>query len=469
MTALKRMMTKAPRAYRNYPAVRRLTELPPLAPADVFRRIPKNYPRFGRRNPLDRMPFARKQPLPLPYGWARGIRGFLPYGIAFGLAEYAWDVYSRKEGRKPVLPPNWEWCVGPATDCAGYTWVTAPYFAAIGSCGLSMCLGGQAAMSPGFVSGQVFAHYVRNYDRGKLPPRSVILGSARALTGAGGELPYVAAPVVWEAPNVWVADALLQPVDWFAPQPRAIPYHLIPRRQNNPDRAPSERTEVGPDPLPKREPEVHRTRNTFMAFTPVVGGPPVITRDDENPKRRKREKERKAKMSKGLAMMMAAANAATEAADAVEAIYKALPADITKRAWIDNGGNELTPQQQAALVYKHYDQVDLSQAAANLIVNQWEDMLIGRINSANRPLAQQMRSLVTAGFGAGQRQGLQKLAMAKIKARERAKKREKRRAERIKREQFRQWGHGRVLTDADAAAIVDARTDKWLSRVSKRK
>ena len=422
-----------------------------------FLQTPKRLADFGRRNPLARMHMPIRQPLPQPLGWTKAIRGVLPFGLAFGLAEYAYEVYSRRNGRKPIVPGGWEWCVGPA-DCAGYTWVTPPYFASIGSCGLSACLGGQAAMSPGINPSQLYSHYVRNYDRGILPPRSVILGSVRKLPGADATVPYVAAPMVWEAPQVWVADPMLMPADWFAPQTRPIPYELIPARVDNPYRAPSERTETGPrsQPVPISAAGSHNPPWNTVARTYRRGVTPVDTLKMELPKPPKRgEKERKASVTRGAQNVLRVVENLTEAQDMLDAFYYALPKEYRPRG--------ATPLQRDMLLLQYYEQVDLNKAIENVIKQQVGDMVFGMLGKGYGSAARRGNQIISGGWGGGDRRGLLSIAEQKAKSEEAKRRRLARREERIKREIFRSWkSPGGVLTYEQAAWNVDKRTDVWL-------
>lgn len=69
------------------------------------------------------------------------------------------------------------------------------------------------------------------------------------------------------------------------------------------------------------------------------------------------------------------ANGLGETADFVNAVYKALPRDV--RPYKRIGALE-----KASLVYKHFDRLDVQQALLNVVYNQIEDAIYGRIGRA---------------------------------------------------------------------------------------
>lgn len=103
-----------------------------------------------------------------------------------------------------------------------------------------------------------------------------------------------------------------------------------------------------------------------------------------------REKERKGEMPPWALKVMEGAWAATEAIDALDAIWKALPKDIRdatpktgrtrKGALIGEGKAYSTPLDKAKHLYDNLDKLDLPEAIKNLIINHYTDALMGRFH-----------------------------------------------------------------------------------------
>lgn len=103
-----------------------------------------------------------------------------------------------------------------------------------------------------------------------------------------------------------------------------------------------------------------------------------------------REKERKGEMPEWAMKVMQGVWAATEAIDAIDAIWKALPKDIRdatpktgrtrKGALIGEGKAYSTPLDKAKHLYDNLDKLDLPEAIKNLIINHYTDALMGRFH-----------------------------------------------------------------------------------------
>lgn len=74
---------------------------------------------------------------------------------------------------------------------------------------------------------------------------------------------------------------------------------------------------------------------------------------------------------------MQAAFAATEANDAIDAIYGATGTPAQRKAWEGKHGS--TPQSKAAFIYNNADSINLSDAAKNLIANEIGDRIVGHV------------------------------------------------------------------------------------------
>lgn len=101
-------------------------------------------------------------------------------------------------------------------------------------------------------------------------------------------------------------------------------------------------------------------------------------------------KERKGEMPGWAMNVMKGVWAATEAIDAIDAIWKALPKDIRdatpktgrtrKGALIGEGKAYSTPLDKAKHLYDNLDKLDLPEAIKNLIINHYTDALMGRFH-----------------------------------------------------------------------------------------
>ena len=80
-------------------------------------------------------------------------------------------------------------------------------------------------------------------------------------------------------------------------------------------------------------------------------------------------------------------NGATETMDAVQSLYDALPASLRARLFREHGGY-MSPLDKAEAVYRYINEIDGQKAVQNLIYNEIEDRIIGRLGrtvaAANR-------------------------------------------------------------------------------------
>lgn len=182
-----------------------------------------------------------------------------------------------------------------------------------------------------------------------------------------------------EAPYL---SPFFQPIGAPVPEVPAIPYWAVPYRGPDPSAPPDVVPPVGPkpDPAPEPTPEPISPANRQPGPTFVVGvGPQVQTsapglRKWPSPARG-RVKERKAILNVS-GTITKIANIVTESKDAVESIWKALPK--WARSKPEKGHRKVTMQQMLADLYKHWQEVDLPLAVANLVANQVQDYVYGK-------------------------------------------------------------------------------------------
>ena len=147
-----------------------------------------------------------------------------------------------------------------------------------------------------------------------------------------------------------------------AQAPKAVPWALIPLQRPLWRDSKTENHVRGP--LPRVRPQA-RTR-------PARPRPP-------GPKTR----ERKALATGGLNGIKKLINFVTESLDALNALYKALPADLRRKLFMDSG-RYMTPQDKIAALWKNYDQIDLNKAVLNLIMENLQDKWIGKFAKAGQ-------------------------------------------------------------------------------------
>lgn len=241
------------------------------------------------------------------------------------------------------------------------------------------CLSGQADVNM-VPLGTPIPRYVWSiviFHRGEgAHPMEVHSAWARDKNPAAGQ-PDMPGPIY--RPDTWIwpesepaleptVNPMAVPVGRPGPEKAPVPYRLIPYRQANPFLSPHEQSNWGPRTLVREAGELswkfdprYRSRVRPEA-KPHVRQPPG-----------KGTKERKLNLSIG-GVPGKIIGGVTEAVDAVDAIYAALP-----RKYKSPG---LTPQEKAAQIYRHFDEVDLRKALANLFVQQVSDRAWGTIGRA---------------------------------------------------------------------------------------
>lgn len=175
---------------------------------------------------------------------------------------------------------------------------------------------------------------------------------------------------------------------WFEPLPR--PRVPVPQPVTDPppwpDTRPGPLVSPGPLPAPGEGPQAPVPGYvTVIDPTPGLAPRPRLRPlprprpGNPNPfpaPPRPRDKERKVGMNAlGYGWALWLFNFATEARDAVEAIYKALPCKYRSKA-------HNTPAKKMQAIFNHFDQVDVEAAMTELFLNHLEDYVIGRASGA---------------------------------------------------------------------------------------
>lgn len=162
----------------------------------------------------------------------------------------------------------------------------------------------------------------------------------------------------------------LPPWPVVRPVPWSPPVHIPP----NPNPNPNPRPRPNPTPRPRPDTEGALPPGWQWAWNNQRSGPRLRQHARLNPRRSgKNEKEKKVGMkAAGFGWALGAMNFATEARDAVEAISKAMPCDIQRQM------RGMSAADKSQVIWANWDKLDPEAALSELILNQFEDMLIGR-------------------------------------------------------------------------------------------
>jgi len=181
---------------------------------------------------------------------------------------------------------------------------------------------------------------------------------------------------------------------------KPLPWRLLPYRQPNPYRSPTEQPSWGPAPTPR--PTLLEPAGPTLVFDPgqpvKIGAPPSLGRHGKG----RGVKETKVKINRALAISLHVAGKVTETVDAVEALYDALPDDVKPHVG-KYVKKTVLPQVKAKLVYQHFDRIDIEEAIINLVKNEIEDRVIGYFGNKAKEAAKKSRPHgdLPIGFGVG--------------------------------------------------------------------
>jgi hypothetical protein len=205
---------------------------------------------------------------------------------------------------------------------------------------------------------------------------------------------------------VQTLDAFLLPIQQPASVPEALTWRQIPDRQYNRSRDANEQYQRGyqlADDVRTRDqsqldPTLRSWPDTMVVDVPAVGPPisrppsVVAPHSAARPRRGTREKKLIGQAKGALKTFL---NVVTEGKDVVDAVYKGLPVKRRKFG--------ASPQEKAAAIYKHFDELDAGIAIKELIKNQAEDAVFGKIGraqgKANRRLSERYGARIQIGMG----------------------------------------------------------------------
>lgn len=286
-----------------------------------------------------------------------------------------------------TLPSGWTWCKGPVDPplpvCDPPTnWATKPWLVP-GTCLLNVPLYGQGGTVLPAVPDAT--DFIWPYDNEYYAQRAyvdcigttthtVVFGVAQRISGT--EVPFSDPGTAWNPREIapdrygygWPDTFGWPTVPREGQQP--IPYGRIPEIRPSELGPVSERTERGytvevgsgpalqGEPQPNPQPNPTRPPNVKPHF-PVPPGPKVH--------------ERKVWVDGPLAAVYRFANKVTEAQDGIDAAFYALPKEIRARY------DRTSPTARDRAVYQHWSQVDLKQFIVNIIKNEGQDFVLGRL------------------------------------------------------------------------------------------
>jgi hypothetical protein len=252
--------------------------------------------------------------------------------------------------------------------------------------------------------GHVAGRYVKNgpYQAGSPMPQWQ-KGTVRVYTSPG------------EVTEEVIADPFMQPIGVPAATPVPLPFTVIPHREPNPDRVPSERSESGYkspgyrvghgttiDVVTGLEPGAGVSPRPGAPLAPGLSppptvvdsapgvqprpGPPPAPHQAKRPGKRKKE----AKLVMGLTGKIAAAvNFVTESSDLIRALHGALPPKYRapRTTVVDpKTGKTFTvpppPHKMAEAIYRNFDKMDWPKALKRVIENEAGDRFYGNIGQA---------------------------------------------------------------------------------------
>lgn len=215
----------------------------------------------------------------------------------------------------------------------------------------------------------------------------VRIDNSRRYVRINPELPHVAPEYVPVAIPAFVVSPIIVPNVWRDPWSAPINVPVVApkpqpgRQEPNPELDPVEQPHKGPRPA-ARPGRLIQFSNRAMpgarkATNPNRGFP-------KPPGRLTKETKMTGNLKWGR-LVFQIFNQVTEVGDVVESFYDALPKPWKiKRGTSPFEGKLGATKRKAWQVWKHFDQMDVTEAFKNLVINEIEDQIIGRMIGKNR-------------------------------------------------------------------------------------
>lgn len=196
----------------------------------------------------------------------------------------------------------------------------------------------------------------------------------------------------------------MEPSPQVHPDPMPVsPSGKIPIRRDW--RSPSDGSSDGPPDTGRRPRRLKKPKQYQRPadVTTITPGQPKVAKAPGNhdrvpPKPGVKEKKIKAKTGAAFRIMRRIIEELVETVDYLEAFYNALPADIRK---LTPRVNARDPVGMYNAVYKNFDTLVVSDVLINLLLNEIEDWVYGRLGAASKYVAQELNLSVGPQFGQG--------------------------------------------------------------------
>lgn len=197
-------------------------------------------------------------------------------------------------------------------------------------------------------------------------------------------------------------DIPLTPSPTVHPDP--LPLGPRPMRKRRDWSSPGEGREEGPPREARKRPREDRPRyrdpNQEITVRPRPGpatsapGNPV-----RRPPKRVRERKLRTRSAQAFNLIRRVFEAAFEAVDIIDAIYEALPRNV--RDWY--GITRRDPVDRMWVIHRHWQTISLEEMVVNLVANEVEDYIYGRLGRVSQNVAQNLFLSTGPQFGSGAR------------------------------------------------------------------
>lgn len=360
--------------------------------------------RTGIRPPLQ----PRLSPISVPGGMgARLASRFIPWvGIGILAVEVGWYWYNYSGKPTPWTGPA-GWTYG--GPCAG---IGNPTFKQASFAGILHCFGGSTAGQTlgtpipdnhtSFHLGYQFGSKIKDREWWFRAPGD-FPGSVPGFPGVEAT-PIPLSPIRPGTPHDPMRDVPLEPSPQVHPDPfPATPY---PRPKPRDWQSPTEGRQAGPAPQPRQavEPRLRPYERPAIEIAVQPRPGPVTASPGSHkqlpPKGRgQRERKQKTKSAGAFNLIRRVFEGAFEAVDVIEAVFQALPQHIRQRY----PHARRAPVVMMRAINRHWQVIDTEEMIINLLLNELEDYIFGRLGRMSQHVAQQLHLSTGPQFGGGAR------------------------------------------------------------------
>lgn len=205
-------------------------------------------------------------------------------------------------------------------------------------------------------------------------------------------------PITWNASNAKPGEAPAFPA--------AIPFSILPRL--NPAANPNRQVRYDVEGAPHFLSSMRDVPNDWSVSIGPRGAPntaPGSHTMQPPSKAPPQLKERKVRMSQTAGSVLKMVSELTEAVDFIDALYKALP-DSAKPRYRGTKyvRRVVSPHEKARALFDNFEDLDISDAIYNLIANEIEDQIYGRVGRVGGAISQRLGNPYGVGVNTIQRQ-----------------------------------------------------------------